>query len=800
MEKAYLRKILKEKILVFDGAMGTMLQKMGLKTSECPEIYNLENKEVIKAIHKQYIEAGCNIIQTNTFGGNRAKLSQYGFEDKVEEINRQAVAIAKEVTGEGNFVAGDIGPIGKLLHPLGELTFQEAYQIFFQQAKVLVEAGADLIHIETMSDIKEAKAAVMAVKDVADIPIICSMTFQENMRTLTGSDPKTVATILEALGVDVIGVNCGFGPDMMIGIVKEMYEVSDCLLIVQPNAGLPKLVEGESVYDLSPEKMASYVENLVLSGANIIGGCCGTTPQHLKLMVDAAASVKPLEKKKISFSKVASRTKTLLIGEDYPIAVLGGYINPTGKKQLMKAIKEGNISVLCDEAVKQTDAGAHIIDVNLGLSAEEERSLITKTITSIQRVTHQPLSIDTVNYDAMEEGLKVYDGKPLLNSTSGEDGALDRVINMAKKYGAAIVGLTLEGKGIPEKAEDRFKIAEKIVTKAVDRGIRKEDIFIDTLVLTAGAQQSLALECLKAIKLVKRELGVKTLLGVENISHGLPNRNDLNDTFLAMALEAGLDIPILNPYHSSNWRIIKSADVLMERDKNAQFFIQWSDSKGMEDLPLIESVKDEKVDAVTQLTEIILEGDGEAVIPQVELLLKNGATPEEVISRCVTPALEKAGENYEKQVYFLPQLLMAAEAAQKVFQHLKPLLQQEKVNHIGTFVIATVKGDIHDIGKNIVSIMLQNHGYRVIDLGKDVDAEVIVETAIREKADIIGLSALMTTTMQEMKKVMEILKEKTLTIPVMVGGAVVTEHYAETIGAHYAEDAIQAIRLAKKLH
>ncbi|ARE86417.1 homocysteine S-methyltransferase family protein [Clostridium formicaceticum] len=798
MEKSHLKKMLREKVLMFDGAMGTMLQKMGLKTSQCPEIYNLENKEVIKSIHKGYIEAGCDIIQTNTFGGNRIKLSQYGFGDKVEEINRQAVALAKETAKEGNLVAGDIGPIGKLLYPLGELTFEEAYEIFFQQAKALIEAGADLINIETMSDIKEAKAAVMAVKDIADIPIVCSMTFQENMRTLTGSDPKTVVTVLEALGVDVIGANCGFGPDMMIKILKEMCDVSDRPLIVQPNAGLPKLVEGTSIYDLSPEKMANYVEDLVLSGANIVGGCCGTTPEHLKLMVEAASSIKPLQKKKISFSKLASRTTTFLIGEEFPTAVIGGYINPTGKKQLMKAIREGNTSVLCEEAVKQVNAGAHIIDVNLGLSAEEEKNFITRALTSIQRVIHQPLSIDTVNYDAMEEGLKVYDGKPLLNSTNGEDETLQRVIKLAKKYGAAVVGLTLEDKGIPEKAEDRFKIAEKIVTTAVNEGIRREDIYIDTLVLTAGAQQSLAMECLKAIRLVKKELGVKTLLGVENISHGLPNRRHLNDTFLAMALEAGLDIPILNPYHSSNWPIIRSSDVLMNKDKNAQFFIQWAD-KVPEAKSVAKTEEAKRVDEVTQLIEIILEGDQETVIPQVEVLLTNSISPEEIINRCVTPALEEAGENYEKQIYFLPQLLMAAETAQKVFQHLKPLLQQKEVDHIGTFVIATVKGDIHDIGKNIVSIMLQNHGYRVIDLGKDVEAEVIIETAIKEKADIIGLSALMTTTMQEMKSVMEILKARNLSIPVMVGGAVVTQHYAEMIDAHYAEDAIQAVRLARKL-
>lgn len=793
--------MLEKKVLTFDGAMGTMLQRMGLSTSECPEIYNLHNREIVKSIHQQYLEVGCHIIQTNTFGANKIKLQQYGLGDKTEEINRQAVLIAKEAAYGKGLVAGDIGPTGKFVYPLGEYSFEEIYQIFFQQAKALIEAGVDLINIETMSDIKEAKAAVMAVKDAGDIPVTCTMTFQENMRTLTGADPETVATVLESLGVDVLGVNCGFGPDMMIDIIKRMSQVTDSFLMVQPNAGLPKLVDGETIFDLSPEKMAGYVEGLIQLGANIIGGCCGTTPEHLQQIVDKAAEMKPVQKKKISFSKLASARKTLIIGDTYETRTIGGYINPTGKKYLTEMIKSENTSVLCQEAAKQVEAGAHIININLGVDTLDESKVMKNAVLEIQRSIDAPIALDTVNYHAMEEGLKGVEGKALLNSTNGKEDALHQVLDMAKRYGAAVVGLTLDEKGIPQKAEDRVRIAEKIVTAALDKGLRKEDIYIDTLVLTAGAQQDLALECLKAIRLVKKELGVKTVLGVENISHGLPNRSYVNNAFLAMALQAGLDLPIINPYHHNNWTVIKSTDVLVGKDKNAKAYIQWSNiNKNTASKEEIEETKEkEKASEAEKLMKIIKQGDKPVAVPQVKLLMEEGMEPVEIINNCIIPALEKVGENYEKQIYFLPQLLLAAEAAQSAFQYLKEFVKEDTDKKLGTVVIATVKGDIHDIGKNIVAIMLENQGFHVIDLGKDIATEVIIETALKEDASIIGLSALMTTTMQEMKKVVATLQARNIHIPVMVGGAVVTEDYAREIGAYYAADAIEAVKTANKI-
>lgn len=796
MKKLEFIQLMKKNILLFDGAMGTMLQKYGL-TAGCPEEFNLNNEEVIKKIHRDYINVGCNIIQTNTFGANRVKLAEYGFQDFTHKINQKAVLIAKEAVGSDDIlVAGDIGPTGKLMYPLGDRSFDEAYDVFYEQAMALVESGVDIINIETISDIQEARAAVIAAKDVGDIPIICSMTFNEDLRTLTGSDPETVATVLEALGVDVIGVNCGFGPDMMIEIVQRMSSVSDKSIIAQPNAGLPKLINEETYFDLTPKKMGSYIEILINAGVNIIGGCCGTTPEHIKEIKRSIQELKPIKKESKRFSKLASTTKTLILSGDKPTRVIGECINPTAKKYLAEAIKENNMTLLCQEAIKQVNAKADVIDVNVGVNLTQENNVMRDAVYEIQRVINAPLSIDTVNFEAMEAGLKACGGKPLINSTNGEEKHLEKVLLLAKRYGAAILGLTLDEKGIPKKAEERFLIAERIVNRALEFGIRREDIYIDTLVLTAGAQQQYALETIKTIEMVKKALGVKTVLGISNISHGLPNRPILNSTFLAMALKAGLDMPIMNPYVQRMWEVIRSSDVLTGKDLNAKKFIEVISDETDEKKETVSKSEEKDVDS---LTEAIISGDKSSVPTLINDLNKKGHGALQLINDCVIPALEDVGLKYEKQIYFLPQLLMSAEAAQKAFNELRDELKESSNTKMGTVVIATVKGDIHDIGKNIVSIMLQNHGFNVIDLGKDVDSDEIIEVAIREKADIIGLSALMTTTMHEMKKITDLLKDNKIEIPVLVGGAVVNEEYAESIGAHYSNDAIDAVKTVKKI-
>ncbi|MDR5660065.1 homocysteine S-methyltransferase family protein [Serpentinicella sp. ANB-PHB4] len=795
MNKKMLTDLLSKKVLVFDGAMGTMLQKKGLVSGECPEIYNLNQKEIIKDIHSAYIDSGAHIIQTNTFGANRIKLKAYNLEGEITEINQEAVRLAKQEEKENVLVAGDIGPTGKLLYPLGDLLFDEAYDVFFEQAKLLIDAGVDLLVIETMTDIQEARAAVIAAKDAGDVPIICTLTFDEKQRTLTGSDPESIATILEAIGVDVLGINCGFGPDLMIDIVKRMRKVTDKNIIVQPNAGLPVLVNGQTQFNLTADAMASYVEALVKAGVNIIGGCCGTTPEHIKAIRKMTNKLQPEPKAEIPFTKLASMTKTLILNEDLPTKVIGECINPTAKKYLAEAIKENKLSVLSKEAVKQVEANADIIDVNVGVNLTEERQVMKDAIYEIQRSIQAPVSIDTVNFEAMEEGLKAYSGKALINSTNGDEKHLHKVLQLAKKYGAAVLGLTLDHKGIPKKAEERFVIAEKIVNTAVEYGLNPKDIFIDTLVLTAGAQQDHALESIKTIRLVKEKLGVKTVLGISNISHGLPNRNVLNSTFLSMALEAGLDIPILNPYIESMWTVIKSSDVLTGKDKNAKEFVNYFSEEQEE------KHQNRHVDTNIEhnLFKAIKNGEKDACVPLAKQLKKEGLASIEIVNKCIIPALEEIGKKYEEKIFFLPQLLLGAESAQQVFNYLEKDLKTVKEKKLGTVVIATVKGDIHDIGKNIVSIMLQNHGFHVIDLGKDVEEEKIIQTAVKEKADLIGLSALMTTTMPEMKKITEKLKKLEHKIPVVVGGAVVTESYAKEIGAYYSEDAVSAVRLAKRI-
>ncbi|SHJ92196.1 5-methyltetrahydrofolate--homocysteine methyltransferase [Geosporobacter subterraneus DSM 17957] len=795
MKKEELYRRLEKEILIFDGAMGTMLQQSGLKAGECPEAMNLHHEESIFQIHRKYVEAGCRIIQTNTFGANRIKLDLYGLADQVEAINAKGAAIARKAAGEGCLVAGDMGPIGKLLSPLGPLSYEEAYHTFYEQAKALIEGGVDLINIETMSDIQEAKIAVIAAKDAGDVPVICTMTFQKDLRTLTGTDPETAAAILEALDVAVLGANCSFGPDMMINVLERMYKITKKPLIVQPNAGLPKLVNGETCFDLSPEEMAGYAKTLVAAGANIIGGCCGTTPGHMEAMAKTLSGEKPIQRQTITCSKLSSGSKTVFIDEALPYNIIGECINLTGRKHLMESVRENNFHVIAKEAQSQVTAGAQIIDVNMGIrdGMVREETAMVNGIMAVQRAVDAPLSIDTVNVEVMEAALKVYRGKPLLNSTNGEDASLDRVIHLAKRYGAAILGLTLDQQGIPETVEKRFHLAKKIVNRAVKAGIPKEDIFIDTLTLTAGAQQKWVPDTLKTLRRVKEELGVRTILGVSNISHGLPNRRDLTAAYLAMALEAGLDVPIINPYEEKIWAVLRSANVLTGRDEKAQEYIRWASEKVEAERSKEQKVKKES------LFEAVIEGERERVPNLIKGLQQQGFSAMEIIQEQVVKALEAVGEGYEKQTYFLPQLLMAAEAAQSAFVCLKEDLEQESYEKIGTYLIATVKGDIHDIGKNIVSIMLQNHGFKVVDLGKDVPTETIIQKAIEEKPDIIGLSALMTTTMQEMQEVVEGLKNKDLNIPVMVGGAVVTEVFAASIGAEYAADAVEAVKAAKRI-
>lgn len=792
---------LKQSIMLGDGAMGTMLNE-GMKEATCPEAINMTNEKLVEHIHQQYVKAGSHMIQTNSFGGSRLKLDSYGLGDQVAAFNVKAASIARKVAGDKVLVAGNIGPTGKLMEPMGTLTFEEAVSTFHEQAKALVEGGCDLFLIETMADLQEAKAAVIGARMAANLPVICTMTFDIQERTLAGADPETVVTVLEAMEVDVVGANCGVGPDLMISIIKRMRQVSDVPLMAQANAGLPRLEESNTIYDMTPERMGTYVSSLINAGASVLGGCCGTTPEHIKIFSKELEMLRPNQPKPVLFSKLAGKDQTVYIGCGYRTPMIGENINPTSRKNLADAFRTLNPKLAVEEAKAQIEAGASIIDINTGASGVDQEAMMPLAIQAVQKAIRAPISIDSSDPKVIEAGLKAVQGKPLLNSTTAKPETLEQMVKLAKKYGASLLCLTLDSKGIPESAEERFNIAETMVNYAIQNGMNIRDVYVDPLTLTAGAQQSLVMESIKALQLIKERLGVKTVLGVSNISHGLPKRSGLTASFLAMALGAGLDMPIINPKEPLFQLMISGSDVLTGKDHNAKRYLEennLSGSEGVNNHQEIASEKEKSKNPSVDLREKIINGETDEIESIIDVFLKNGNSSLDIINEMITPALEEVGAKYEEGEFFLPQLLMAAEAAQKSFVFLKEKLPQNESQQIGTVVMATVQGDIHDIGKNIVSVMLENHGFRVIDLGKDVDADLIVKTALEEKADIIGLSALMTTTMQQMAVVAEKVKNKGMNVSLLVGGAVLTEDYAKSIGAQYAIDAVQAVKKAKQM-
>ncbi len=801
--------ILKSKILVFDGAMGTQLQEKGLPAGECPELWNLTEPNKIREIHENYLQSGADIITTNTFGATAIRLEEYGLEDKVEIINKAAVEIAKEAVqnaGHG-YVAVSIGPTGRLIEPIGDLPFDDAYQLFKEQVVVATNAGADLFIIETMGDLGEMRAALLAVKENSPLPVIASMTFQEDGRTFTGTDPLTAATVLEGLGADIIGVNCSVGPKDLMEVVKELVKSTNLPLLVQPNAGLPKLVKGKTVYDGNPEEMAQYANQFVELGANLVGSCCGTTPAYTKAIATIVTGMTPLWRV-IDFGlRVTSRTKTTIIHPTKLPIMIGERINPTGRKAFSQELKEGRMDRIRREAIMQQEAGAEILDVNVGVPSIDEKAAMLKATQSIQAIVNTPLMIDSTNPEVVEAALKLYHGKALVNSVNGEEESLQTILPIVKRYGAAVVGLTLDEKGIPKTAEERLTIATKIVTTAQQFGISRDNIIIDCLVLTASAQPEGIAETLKAIQLVKKELGVTTILGVSNVSFGLPDRPSINASFLSMALGAGLDAGIINPLDEKIQQTFKIGAVLTNRDKKAENYLAYATQNandgdnGKSNTNGKPSKKDETPkDIYDALYQLVLKGDKENVNSWIEKGLQEGKDPMELLNKGLIPGIEEVGRLFATGTYFLPQLIAAGETMSTSFTILKPELEKKATKQIGTIVMATVKGDIHDIGKKIVSVLLANHGFKVIDLGKNVPNDEIIGRAIEEKADIIGLSALMTTTMVRMPEIIKEVKERGLPIKVMVGGAAVNEQYAKEIGADgYAKDAVEAVSVAKEL-
>lgn len=825
-------------VLVADGAMGTMLQAQGLPAGGSPEVLMLENPKRILDIQLAYAKAGAQIIETNTFGANRLKLAEFNCQDKVREINTLAVRLAREAAGPDGLVAGLVGPTGQFPRPIGTVPFTELRDVFREQIQALSLAGADMIYLQTFSDLGEARAAYLAARDVTTLPVAVSLTYDLNLRTLTGTDPVTAASVFAALGADMLGVNCGFGPEEMLSVLDSYRKTCKLPLLVEPNAGLPVLVDGKSVFPMSPEEMADFVPMMLELGVRYIGSCCGSTPEHTRAIarkVEASLEdLKVLEPSQPA-SSLSSRSKTIFLGEGFPPRLIGERINPTARKALAEALKEGNYSRLIQEGVQQIHAGADLLDVNAGMAGGDEENDLLRTSYRLQQILDCPLVIDSVNPQALEQALLHFQGKALINSVNGESSSLENILPLAKQYGAAVLGLTLDSRGIPETAEGRLAIARRILEKALDQGLSKEDVYIDCLVMSCATDPALSRETLKAIRLVKEELGLVTVLGLSNISHGLPKRPWLNHAFLAQALAAGLDAVIANPLDAGIRQTLAAGAMLTGRDPHGLRYIEQTkreDALAAEEaaqsltqpktaaapeaivehmegsLPSGSSagagaIPEDTPPAVKvqllELQQAILNGNEEVIPEQIEKLLPERSFLE-LVAQAIIPALEISGDSFARGETFLPQLLLTADGARRAFDYLKRALPSEAPQTRETVVLGAVAGDVHDIGKNIVKALLESYGYQIVDLGKNVSSERFIEAVKEHRAQVLGLSALMTTTMTEMAPIIEKIRKERLPVSVIVGGAVLTKEYADSIGADaYVKDAAEAHSIIRQL-
>lgn len=785
-------KYIKDNILLFDGAMGTMLQDKGLKIGENPEVFGFNNPDKLLDIHKSYLDSGCNVITTNTFGANELKLDELGY--KVEDIIDNAIKIARLAINQSDksinrYVALDVGPIGEMLSPIGTMSFDRAYEIFKRQMVQGEKSGADIIIIETMMDLYEAKAAVLAAKENTNLPVFLTMTFDENGRSFTGCMPESMVATIEGLGVDAIGVNCSLGPKKLIPVVEKICKISSIPVIVQANAGLPDIIDGNAIYNVKEDEYLEGVKVFIQKGASIIGGCCGTTPSFIKKIRDNLNNLSKTEVDKDYKSIICSSSKVIEIKQP---TVIGERLNPTGKKLLMKAIKNEDMDYIINLAMQQLNSGADILNINVGLPDIDEKRILPKIIKEIQSIIDIPIQIDSSDINALEQGLRYYNGKSMANSVNGKDESLDAILPIVKKYGASIVGLTLDERGIPNTADERFDIAKKIVNRAISYGIKKEDIIIDCLCLTVSTQQEEAMVTLETIKMVKEKLGVKTILGVSNISFGLPNRKALNSTFLNMALSYGLDLAIMNPNEEGMMDTINSFKVIKNIDKGCINYIdKYSGYTNKKEI----IIKNKEL----TLEDIVINGLKDEVRDKTLNLLET-KSENYILDEILIPSLDIVGKKYEKGEIFLPQLIQSAEAVKSSLSIIKEHLLKNSKNSVykGKIIVATVKGDIHDIGKNIVKIMLENYGYEVIDLGRDVPIEDVIYNAKKYDIKLVGLSALMTTTVISMKETIQALKDNNINAKVFVGGAVLTKEYANELGAdYYSKDAKSAVEIAK---
>lgn len=787
-------------IQFFDGGFGTMLQENGLAPGASPELMNVERPEVVQSIHAAYIEAGSTIIETNTFGASRIKLEDYGLEERVREINEAAVKVAKAAIAESGKtvrIAGSIGPIGRFVEPLGDLSFEEAYETFYEQAKILADAGVDMLLFETNIDIQEVRAGLLAAKDATNLPIVCQLTYTEDGRTVTGTDPYTAAVTLEAMGADVIGVNCSLGPAELVDIVRKLHEATYLPISVQPNAGMPCLVDGHTHFPMDAEEFSSYAKSLVEAGASYIGGCCGTTPAHIRKLREALAGVEvPEPSPKDKRLRLTSRSRTVIVDKDLPTALIGERINPTGRKALAAEIRDGSFLSVKKEAVNQVKAGANILDVNMGVAGIDQAAAMFRAIREVSQITDAPLVIDTSDRDSLENGLRAYPGRALINSVSAETERIREFLPLAKKYGAAILCLPVTDEGIPKTVEEKIEAVRHIVRKAKDAGLDDGDFILDALVMTVSADAEAGLKVFETLRRYREEFGYPSTMGLSNVSFGLPNRPLINSTFFAMCLAAGLDAPIMNPYDEKMQDALIASAALIGKDPTGLAY-----SKNPKNLAAVTKPAEAKPvagDVISAIKIAVIDGDVEGIVPLVEQALREGHESNEITEKALTSAMEDIGVDFGAGRMFLPQVLLSAEAMKAAFDKLKELIPAAVTADKGTVVIATVKGDVHDLGKNIVSALLSNSGFKMIDLGKDVDSVDIVRAAIEHDADIVGLCALMTTTMIQIDKVIEELKAAGSHAKVICGGAAVTQDYADAAGADaYAHDGVQAVKIAK---
>ncbi|MDE5861958.1 MAG: homocysteine S-methyltransferase family protein, partial [Ruminococcus sp.] len=774
--------LLERKFVFLDGAMGTMLQAHGIQTEHVPELLNITNPEAIMKIHRMYAEAGSDIVYANTFGANRFKLENTGY--SVEDVVKAGIRNAKQAVDGKSLVALDMGSLGQMLEPSGTLSFEEAYDVY--KEIVLAGSEADVIVIETMTDLYEVKSALLAVKENSDKPVLVTMTFEENMRTFTGVSPECMVAVLEGLGADAIGVNCSLGADELFPVLDKICSLTSLPVIAKANAGLPDPVTNR--FNLSPESFAESNVRLAGAGVKIFGGCCGTTPEHIRQMIERLENVENIKRPVKRISVACSAVNCVTINQP---RVIGERINPTGKKRFKEALINHDIDYILSQAVEQVHAGAEILDVNVGLPDINEKEMMITAVKAIQSVCDTPLQLDSTIPEVLEAGLRIYNGKPIVNSVNGEDESLEKILPLVKKYGASVVGLTLDKKGIPKTADGRFSIAEKILDRALSYGIPKEDVFIDCLTLTASAEQDGVIETLNALNRVKNELGLRTVLGVSNISFGLPNRELITRTFLTMALHSGLDLPIINPNVDSIIGAVRAYRLLAGIDRNSADFISvYANNTPAPKVPVNNTEKNSP-----DLVYAVENGLKNEALKAVTELVKT-TDPMEIINNYLIPALDSAGDKFEKGKIFLPQLILTAGSAQACFEVLKEKLSNNNVESVskGKVVLATVKGDIHDIGKNIVKVLLDSYGFEVIDLGKDVPPQLIVDTALKYKVKLVGLSALMTTTLSAMEETIRLLNRDYPECKTVVGGAVLTASYAEQIKADfYAKDAKQTV-------